>query len=53
MQGAEGRCGCGGELWGGGGCCYSEWTALHWQDKIKIDSLITASQQKQPRRREI
>ena len=49
------------ERWGGGfgereigrgGSCNSEWTALHWQDKIRIDSLITASLSKQQRQRE-
>ena len=36
-----------------GGSCNSEWTALHWQDKIRIDSLITASLSKQQRKGEI
>lgn len=34
------------------GSCDSEWTALHWQDKIRIDSLVTASLSKQQRERE-
>lgn len=34
------------ERWGGWGCIYSKWTALHQQGKIKIDSLITAPLQK-------
>lgn len=33
------------------GSCDSEWTALHWQDKIRIDSLVTASLSKQQRER--
>lgn len=36
----------------GGGSCNSEWTALHWQDKIRIDRPITASLQKQQRQKE-
>lgn len=34
-----------------GGSCNSEWTALHWQDKIRIDRPITASLQKQQRQK--
>lgn len=34
---------------GGRGRCNSEWTALHWQDEIRIDRLITASLSKQRR----
>lgn len=36
-----------GRVWGGS--CNSEWTALRWQEKIRIDSLITASPSKQQR----